>query len=83
MAHVEPGDAREEHDERSKRDCLDCGVCENCIDRAMDYAAEQEEYEMQIECPYCDGNGWVATRPTDGDGTISVECAECGGTGWQ
>ena len=75
------------------RDCLDCGQCENCIDRAIDYAAEQDaeearqdnpkdQCEMTCECPYCDGNGWRAIRPTDGDGTISVECPECGGTGW-
>ncbi len=41
----------------------------------------EEDCEIQIECPYCDGEGWQRTRT--GDGTISVECAECGGTGWQ
>lgn len=70
-----------------KRDCLDCGHCENCIDRAIAYEEDagrldNPEDQMEMECPYCDGNGWVATRPTDGDGTVSVECGECGGTGW-
>jgi hypothetical protein len=38
---------------------------------------EDEGYEMQIECPYCNGDGWLKT-----DG-LKVECAECGGTGWE
>ncbi len=79
MAHVEPGDARDEYDERRKRDCLGCGVCENCIDRAMDYAIEQE---MQIECPFCDGTG-ETNSAVDVNGRVTFDCPECGGTGWE
>ncbi len=35
-----------------------------------------DEEEWQMECPYCDGDGW---NDTD---NIRVECPECGGTGW-
>lgn len=63
-----------------KHDCLDCGQCESCIERAMDYAAEQEEAGLLMECPYCD-EGWQTGHSVSGD-RISIECPECGGTGW-
>ncbi len=69
----DPDEAFEHDDEpRGETDCLDCGVCESCIDRSMDHA---EDHEMQMECPYCDGEGWTNSTP-------SMECPECGGTGW-
>jgi hypothetical protein len=37
----------------------------------------EEEAVIEMECPYCQGDGWNATA----DG-IKVECGECGGTGW-
>lgn len=61
-----------------KSDCLDCGRCESCIERAMDCA---EDAEMQMECPFCDGDGQT-TSAHDINGRISFDCPECGGTGW-
>jgi hypothetical protein len=46
--------------------CERCGKCDDL-----------EECEMQIECPYCNGDGWVSC-----DG-LKMECVECGGTGWE
>jgi len=36
----------------------------------------EEEVEMVMECPYCDGFGW------QGVAGILLECPECGGEGW-
>lgn len=43
---------------------------------------DDDECEVEIECPYCDGDGW---QVIDVDGTgreLRAECPECGGTGW-
>jgi len=38
-----------------KRDCLDCGQCDSCIERAMAYAAEQEaDYDGEPEEEDCE-----------------------------
>ena len=42
-----------------------------------DYDGADDDAEILIECPYCDGDGFVSA-----DG-IMVECGECGGTGWE
>jgi hypothetical protein len=41
---------------------------------------QNEEHEVETECPYCDGTGEVWTS-MDGE-MIGTFCAECGGTGW-
>lgn len=71
----EPTDYEQNHGPH----CGDCGRCESCIDRSMDHAAEQDEAEMQMECPFCNGNGWNSC--TFNGGGMTIECAECGGTG--
>lgn len=34
-----------------------------------------EDAEVDDECPYCCGSGWLMTKP------VATECGECGGTG--
>lgn len=38
---------------------------------------DSDEYEMETECPYCDGDGLQHGED------FSYDCPECGGTGWQ
>lgn len=42
-----------------------------------------DDSDWLMECDACSGDGWIRTRPTDGDGTISMECPDCGGVGWE
>jgi hypothetical protein len=42
---------------------------------------QPEEYEMLIECDFCDGTGQT-TCAWEGNGRICFDCPECGGTGW-
>jgi len=38
----------------------------------------------EIECPDCDGNGWVLMRlPRVGGGLHEVNCPACYGRGWR
>ena len=38
----------------------------------------------EIECPECEGNGWVAKRlPRLGGGVYEVNCEHCSGYGWR
>ena len=37
----------------------------------------EEESEILIECPYCDGTGHMGSEG------IMADCPECGGTGWE
>lgn len=38
----------------------------------------------EIECPECDGNGWVGKRlPRLGGGVHEVTCEHCSGHGWR
>jgi RecJ-like exonuclease len=42
------------------------------------------DYANEIECPDCDGNGWVGKRlPRVGGGVHEVTCEHCNGTGWR
>lgn len=43
---------------RRKRDCMDCGQCGPCIDRAMAYAedAAEERFREQVRA-YCASRG--------------------------
>ncbi len=47
------------------------------IVKAPDDVMYDDDGEIQIECPYCQGDGWNRVEG------IAVECAECGGTGWE
>lgn len=38
----------------------------------------------EIECPDCDGHGWIAQRcPSLGRGYFEVTCTACNGHGWR
>lgn len=44
-----------------------------------DFGDDQEDdYEMEMECPYCGGDGWNSCDGWD----MATECPECGGDGW-
>jgi DnaJ-class molecular chaperone len=62
------------HRENSPHYISDDEICEPDDDG-------EDDYEMQIECPYCDGDGWVGTD--QGGVGLYFECPECGGSGWQ
>jgi len=42
--------------------------------------SSDDDCEIRVECPYCDGDG--ESSCAIGGGTITVDCPECGGTGW-
>ena len=38
----------------------------------------------EIECPECEGNGWIGKRvPMLGGGVYEVTCEHCNGHGWR
>lgn len=42
------------------------------------------EFVNEIECPECEGNGWIGKRlPMLGGGVHEVNCEACNGTGWR
>lgn len=39
---------------------------------------------QEIECPECEGNGWIGKRlPLVGGGIHEVTCEHCNGHGWR
>lgn len=42
---------------------------------------DEADDECEIECPYCDGDGWNVVDVTGDGQCIRVECPECGGDG--
>lgn len=40
---------------------------------------EEEEHYVDVDCPVCDGDGWVYYRSMDGDNEVRRDCPRCGG----
>lgn len=68
-----PPEYHDEPDPPPPNDCLNCGVCEWCIERSITAAEEWPDF-FADECPHCRGTGWQDC------GLIAIECPECGGT---
>lgn len=60
-----------EHDDPPD-DCMNCGMCDWCIDRSIDYAEEHET------CDYCGGTGIDEDAADDGTEDYDT-CPICGG----
>ena len=42
---------------------------------------EGDEHYIDVNCPVCDGDGWVYYRSMDGDDEVRRDCPHCGGDG--
>lgn len=42
---------------------------------------EEEEHSFDVDCPVCDGDGWVYYRSIESDNDVRRDCPHCGGDG--